>query len=200
MSDDLNKSLEDRLRDLAVKKAVPFLKGETPYPKDAKDDVAGSITLTLWDYGYLQAADDLISQGVPIEDVHRELEKARPTARGAQTVEYELSEPLARRLEAELAQAWHDDDATELLTERTSKAVKEFKAVFRSNESQHRGRPHVVAVLRGLEVSISLDDPPEVLAPKGKIRGVAAALRVIQENRGSLLKEWDESRPDDQKL
>lgn len=200
MSDDLNQSLEDRLRDLAVKKAVPFLKGETSYPKDAKDDVFGSIMLTLWDYGYLQAADDLISQGIPIEDVHRELEKARPPERGAQIVEYELSEPLARRLEAGLVRAWKDDDAPELLTERTSKVVKEFKVIFRSNESQHRGRPHVVAVLHGLEVSISLDDPPQVLAPKGEIRGVAAALKVVQENRNPLLKEWNESRPDDQKL
>ena len=200
MSDDLDQSLENQLRDLAVKYAVPFLKGDTPYPKDASDDVVGNIRLTVWDYGYLQAAEHLISEGLPIEDVHRELEKARPPERNVQIVETELSEPLARQLEAELALAWDNDDAPELLTERTSKVVVAFKVIFRSNESQHRGRPHVVAVLHGSEVSISLDDPPTVLAPNGKIRGVAAALKVIGQNRMALLKEWNKSRPDDQKL
>lgn len=200
LSDDQEPLLGVRLQKLAIKKAVPILNRETPYPDDANKDADGNIILTLWDYGYIPAADDLIEQGFPAEDVLREMEKVRPPERKTQASEYELSESLAGQLEAELAQAWEDDDALEHLTERTSKVVKEFKVMFRSNESQHRGRPHVVAVLHGLEVSVSLDDPPTVLAPKGRIRGAAAALKVIGKNRTALLNEWNKSRPDDQKL
>lgn len=195
----LNK-LEDRLRELAIIKVTPLLNGTEPYPKDAASDVHGSIMLTLWDYGFVPSAEDLAIEGISVADIEVVLERLRPSQRRSTILEYLLSDDTSELLETALAEAWKMDAELECLTERTSKTVKNFKVMFRSDESKHRGRPHVVAVLYGMEVSISLDKAPRVLAPKGKIRGVAAALKVISNNRDKLVKEWNESRPDDQKL
>ena len=192
--------LEDRLRFLAVQKTVPLLNGIKPYPDDAADDVHGNIMVTLWDHGFVPVAQDLALEGVSASDLQIILERVCPVQRRAPPLDYELSDESSARLEAELAEAWETDTALEYITERTSKLVKEFKVMFRSDENKHRGRPHIVAVINGLEVSISLDETPKVLAPKRKIRGIAAALKVISKHRNELVKEWNESRPDDQKL
>ncbi|MET3794506.1 hypothetical protein [Aquamicrobium terrae] len=49
-------------------------------------------------------------------------------------------------------------------------------------------------------IIISIEDEPRVVAGKRKLRGGAAALRAVKENKESLLVEWHASRPDDQKL
>ncbi|MEH6742041.1 hypothetical protein [Hyphomonas sp.] len=196
-----DQEVEDRLRTLAIQKGAPFLKGEVPYPNDVADDVSGSIILTLWDLGYLQSVEQLRSEGASQEQIDRSLDKARPDARREDWQECLVSDGLSDTLCDELRAGWDaDQGAPEFLTERRSGVVKEFEVIFRSNESQHRGRPHVVAVLRGVQVSISLDDPPTILAPKQPVRGSANALKVIKKYRKKLIKEWHESRPDDQNL
>lgn len=77
--------------------------------------------------------------------------------------------------------------------------INQFRVEIWPNEGKHRGRPHVAVTLPRGQISISLDDPPEILTPK-RLPHEREALAIITQYRERLIDFWDESRPDTQRL
>lgn len=86
------------------------------------------------------------------------------------------------------------------LDERLVKWIPDFRVEIYTDESKHRGRPHVAVYLKNGKISVSLEDPPINLTPSGGLVGEAKALKVIKKNRKALLQMWDETRVDTQRL
>jgi hypothetical protein len=73
-----------------------------------------------------------------------------------------------------------------------------FRIVFRPNESQHRGRPHCLIEMRPKSATFDIKSG-ELLA--GDISPWnRTAEKVVSENTAELMKLWNKTRPDDQKL
>ena len=51
------------------------------------------------------------------------------------------------------------------------------------NESRHPGRPHVKVHLKDDAISVSLDDPPQILTPTGGMRGERSAIKTVKKYR-----------------
>jgi len=195
------KSVEDRLRETAVKRAVPFLNGEVAVPHS--DTYSGSGLEILWDEGYLPARATLIAQGVAAADIDLQLTKVKELLDIVEPGDLvAFPEELHGKLITDIASEIASEPPLkrQRLDERVVRAITEFKVEMFSNESKHAGRPHVKVHLKGGAVSISLDDPPESLTPTGGIVGEASAIKVVAKNRKTLLKLWNDTRPDDQKL
>jgi len=155
----------------------------------------------LWDDGFLPARQVLLEEGVPSEQVHAQMAKAKEIFGVVEPADLtplplDLQTKLTTELEAEI----HKESGPELLAERHIREITEYKVEMWSNESKHAGRPHVTVTVRGVQISVSLDEEPKNLTPKGTIVGEASALRVVKKNRERLLQIWEETRPDTQKL
>ncbi len=68
------------------------------------------------------------------------------------------------------------------------------------NESKHPGNPHVTVVIGNQRVNVTISEDPKVIAGNKDAVGIGQALQAVKEHRVALTKEWDETRPDDQKL
>jgi hypothetical protein len=76
--------------------------------------------------------------------------------------------------------------------------IDDFNAIIRPNESQHRGRPHCLIAMG--EDSATFDIlTGELLAGTLKSWNRTAE-KIVKKHSAELLKTWNETRPDDQKL
>ncbi|WP_105434802.1 hypothetical protein [Neorhizobium tomejilense] len=108
-------------------------------------------------------------------------------------LEIEIDSDLRAFLEEE------PESSMRRLDEKHVDWIKELRVEIYLNESQHRGRPHVAVFLPDGKISVSLQDPPVVLTPK-QLRGEASARKVVEKHLVRLLKLWETTRPDDQRL
>jgi hypothetical protein len=68
------------------------------------------------------------------------------------------------------------------------------------NESKHPGNPHVTVIIGKQRVNVTISQEPKVIAGNKNAVGIGQVLKAVKEHRVALMKEWDETRPDDQKL
>jgi hypothetical protein len=195
------KKVEDLLRREACRRAVPVLNGlVAPRPSRTQSDRGLEV---LWDEGYIPASKYLIEAGVPERQVRTEMAKVKALLDIVEPSDLiafpqNLHDELDKYFSAEISK---EPPLTRLrLDERVVKLISEFRVEMWSNESQHAGRPHVKVHLKNGAISISLDPEPENLTPRGGLTGEATALKVIKKHRKKLLKLWQETRPDTQKL
>jgi len=196
-----DEEVEDRLRNEACRLAVPFLNGDIPLrPTHTQSDCGLEF---LWDEGFVPASKLLIGDGIPREQVEAQLAKVKELL-GVVEPSNLISFPrdLHDKLDSDFKTELPNEPrlAVLRLDERVVKFISDFRVEMWSNESQHAGRPHVRVHLRGSTISVSLDCEPENLTPRSGLVGEASALKVIKKHRKHLLKLWDETRPDTQKL
>lgn len=88
-----------------------------------------------------------------------------------------------------------------LLVEKRVVGVKTGYPMFvYPNESRHPGNPHVTVVIGKRRVNVTISEDPKVIAGKTDAVGIGQVLKAVKEHRVALMKEWEETRPDDQKL
>jgi len=88
-----------------------------------------------------------------------------------------------------------------LLVEKRVVGVKTGYPMFvYPNESKHPGNPHVTVIIGKQRVNVTISEDPKVIAGNKDAVGIGQALQAVKEHRVALMKEWDETRPDDQKL
>lgn len=88
-----------------------------------------------------------------------------------------------------------------LLVEKRIVGVKTgYPMYLFPNESKHPGFPHVTVKIGNEKVNISISENPQVIAGDAGIVGVGAVLKAVKKHGVELKREWDASRPDDQKL
>lgn len=77
-------------------------------------------------------------------------------------------------------------------------SLPEFEVIIRTNESQHRGRPHCLIAMG--ENSPTFDiETGQLLAGTLKSWNRTAE-KDVKRHSGTLLQVWNDTRPDDQKL
>jgi hypothetical protein len=191
MTDELPtfSAVELALGERVGKLAVPLIKDGMPL----EEALAASYPI---------AAQQLIDVGENAGEVEAAL--ARQLASRGTLPEHEtfvISAPLHAALMASFEENLKTlPEGPVRLDEVTVKANTGFKMVLYPNESQHAGFPHVTVQLQDGTINISIEDEPRVVAGKRSLRGEAAALRAVKDNKTSLLEEWHATRPDDQKL
>lgn len=88
-----------------------------------------------------------------------------------------------------------------LLVEKRIIGVKTGYPMFVfSNESKHPGNPHVTVIIGNDKVNVTISEKPKVIAGDKNAVGIGDVLKAVKKHRVELMKEWDETRPDDQKL
>ncbi|WP_298089175.1 DUF4160 domain-containing protein [uncultured Sphingomonas sp.] len=88
-----------------------------------------------------------------------------------------------------------------LLVEKRIIGVKTGYPMFVfPNESKHPGNPHVTVIIGDEKVNVTISEKPKVIAGNMKAVGIRDVLKAVKKHRVELMKEWDETRPDDQKL
>ncbi|WP_326522927.1 hypothetical protein [Sphingomonas sp.] len=68
------------------------------------------------------------------------------------------------------------------------------------NESKHPGFPHVTVEIGQVKVNVSIAEHPRVIAGDEGVVGIGAVLKAVRKHRAELEREWEASRPDDQKI
>ena len=190
MTDD---EVAERLRAVTTKLAAPVINS------GASDD----ILKTVWRAGYLPARAMILEEGATKSQVDKAMEAFKLLADIDEPGDFvampgELFEAIRADYFAELA----IEPALKIqrLDERIIAEIGEFRVEMYGNESKHAGRPHVKVHLQDGAISVSLDDPPENLTPRGGMRGERSALKVIAKHRDELIILWHETRPDTQRL
>jgi hypothetical protein len=184
--------VKDLLISLSTKLATPVL-----------NTTEADICKLLWKFGFKPASIILKQQGVPPAAIDIAMSFYKSL--------WEIVEPsdlvvLPDNLERKMLDSYRDEISAnppqelQRLDERVIKEITEFRVEMYGDEARHAGRPHVKVYLQDGAISISLDDPPINLTPKGSMRGLDAALKVIGEFRSLLLDRWHQTRPDTQKL
>lgn len=88
-----------------------------------------------------------------------------------------------------------------LLVEKRVIGVKTGYPMFVfPNESKHPGNPHVTVIIGNEKVNVTISEKPKVIAGNKNVVGIGDVLKAVKKHRVELMKEWDETRPDDQKL
>lgn len=88
-----------------------------------------------------------------------------------------------------------------LLVEKRIIGVKTGYPIFVfPNESKHPGNPHVTVIIGKEKINVTISEKPKVIAGNKKAVGIGDVLKAVKKHRVELMKEWDETRPDDQKL
>lgn len=187
----------------ATKLAAPYFNGEKSRNGDDESLLGSEMSRVLWQYGFIPAYNALNA----IEEDRAELLNALESYKALLDVVEEkdrtqLPPALLEQLSAEFDALLptEPDLAEQRLDERTISEITEFRVVMFTDEGKHAGRPHVRVYLRTGHISISLDDPPCILTKSGGHVGEASALKTIAKHRDMLLKRWDETRPDTQRL
>lgn len=196
--------IQDRLIKLSAQKVARFQRREAGYipPTDLPQGIEGDICALVWYVGAKPSRDELIGLGATSEQADLALAALKKTLGIIEPSDLvPIPVDLALSLQSELREAFAAEPAStpQRLDERVVGWITEYRVEIYSNESQHRGRPHVAVVLPDGKVSVSLDDPPAILTPHG-YRGEASALKVVTKHRERLLELWHSTRPDDQKL
>jgi len=196
--------ISDVLIKLSAKKVARFQHRDPAYspPSDLPQGIESDICALVWYVGAKPSRDELIKHGATAEQADIALATLKKTLGIIEPSELRpIPVDFALTLQSELRDAFAAEPADGLqpLDERVIDWITEYRVEIYSNESQHRGRPHVVVVLPGGKISVSLDDPPTILTPHG-YRGEASALKVVTKHRDRLLDVWHTTRPDDQKL
>jgi len=200
MTDD---EVYNMLLSLAAKEYAAWQKGERPEAlKNAPATAASSINEGLWYVGTRHITSDLFAHGATEEQVRSAVEKQKAIlgiveqsdlADIPNELQLEITDDLRNQLNDE------PEDMLRRLDEKLIPEITECRIDIYLNESQHRGRPHVVVTLQDGQISVSLEDPPKVLTPHG-YRGERSAQKVVKKHLKRLLEIWYETRPDDQKL
>ena len=184
-----------------AKLGAPYHNGEQPYA--LRNSTLETGWEVLWEFGYCPAAEELQKSGEDQILVSNQMKRLKSYLR---IIEFQdvvvFPESLSQELKADFDKTLPNEKPLNILRldERLIKSITEFRVEMYTDESKHRGRPHVAVYLKNGKISISLDDPPENLTPSGGLVGEASALKVIEKNRDKLLKIWNETRVDTQKL
>lgn len=179
----------------------PFHNGEKEWQLRATVSQTGFEV--LWEYGYKIAASELLAQGEDKQLITLHLDVLKSYL---QIIEKDDVISMPHQLQSCLYTSFDSEFSNEppikveRLDERLVKGIKNFRVEMYTDESKHRGRPHVAVYLKNGKVSISLDNPPKILTPSGGLVGEASALKAIGKHREELLKLWHETRADTQKL
>ena len=192
-----------RLMEESTREVAAFQKGERPTSLEGAPVTASdSISELVWYVGAMHVQREVIDAGATQEQLADALIRLKATL-GIEEPKTFLALPSS--LATELANSLRDALADEpegqpqRLDEKLISEIPELRVEMYMNESQHRGRPHVAVSLPDGKISVSLDDPPQVLTPH-RLRGEASALQVIAKYRLRLLEIWSDTRPDDQRL
>lgn len=110
-----------------------------------------------------------------------------------------VSAAIAAELEAAVA-ADGPNHTRNVLLEKLIKTPTGYRMFVFPNESKHQGKPHLTVLIGDEKVNISISRTPEVLAGDPKLPGIGGVLKVVKKKHRALRREWDQSRPDDQKL
>ena len=171
-------------------------------PGDAPAGFENDLHEILWYVGVKPLRGKLLAAGARESQVDAALAK-RKKLHDIVEVEDKIAIPddLASEIALDLRTFLNEEPETltRRLDEKKADWIDDFRIEIYPNEGQHRGRPHAAVFLPDGKISVSLEDPPEVLTPQ-KLRGEAAALRVVKKHLVRLLKLWAETRPDDQRL
>lgn len=87
-----------------------------------------------------------------------------------------------------------------ILVEKRVTTPTGFPCIIYSNESKHQGLPHITILLGDDRVNVTIAQDPKVLVGNKRSPGLKAALRAVAACHVDLLQEWNDSRPDDQRL
>lgn len=169
---------------------------------EAPSGIEGDIEKLLWYVGMKPSRNELLTLGATPLQAEKAFAYYKCLFRVTEPSDLVPIPPdLASAIEEDLKMALSEEPAggPQRLDEKWIKEITECRVEIYHNEGQHRGRPHVVVKLQDGKVSVSLDDPPELLTPHG-YRGEAGAVKIVGKHRKRLRQIWDESRPDDQKL
>lgn len=193
----------DLLNSLAAKEYAAWQKGERPKAlRNAPETAVNSINEGLWYAGTRHIEPELSAQGATAEQIRNAVQKQKEVLGIVEQGDLaDIPNELRSEIADDLWRAFDEESANMLrrLDEKLISEITECRIDIYLNESQHRGRPHVVVTLQDGKISVSLDDPPEVLTPHG-YRGERSAQKVVKKHRKRLLEIWHETRPDDQKL
>ena len=113
---------------------------------------------------------------------------------------------LSDELQAALGETYHAVGGPRLppdglLVEKRIIGVKAGYPMFVfSNESKHPGNPHITVIIGNEKVNVTISEKPKVIAGNKNVVGIGDVLKAVKKHRVELKKEWDETRPDDQKL
>jgi len=116
---------------------------------------------------------------------------------------YDDGTPVSAAIAAELVAGAGADGANHtrsMLLEKLIKTPTGYRMFVFPNESKHQGKPHLTVQIGDEKVNISISRTPEVLAGDPNLPGIGGVLKVVKKKHRALRKEWNESRPDDQKL
>lgn len=199
MTDD---EVSAMFRELAVRLAKPVLNGEVATPDSSVQGNDDTFTI-LWEHGYLPGRDTLRQKGASEPQIQRALAEFKRLGGIIEVKDLvQFSPNLASDIQAAFfAELPHEPPiAVFRLDERIVRKITAFRVEMFTDEGPHPGRPHVKVHLKSGAISISLDDPPVNLTPRGGLVGEASALKTIAQFRESLLAQWEDTRPDTQKL
>jgi hypothetical protein len=144
------------------------------------------------------AAEDLKAEGGDPAEAQRLLDDYLRTfveRDESALVSQDLQEQLIHTIVAEGGAA-----PKQMLLEQLVKAPTGYRMFVWPNESKHPGKPHVTVDLDGVKLNISISANPEVLAGPKNTPGIGRVLKAVAKHRGPLLREWRDTRPDDQKV
>lgn len=173
-----------------------------PPPETIPQGSESSLRALLWYVGFAPSRKMLEREGAKQDQINAALAAMKDLLGVVEASDLvTIPADLAREIDEDLRAALVDESEGGLrrLDEKVVNWISEHRVEIRLNESQHRGRPHVVVVLPDGAISVSLDSPPVLLTPHG-YRGEASALKVVKKHLKELRKLWDETRPDDQRL
>jgi hypothetical protein len=71
---------------------------------------------------------------------------------------------------------------------------------FLSRLGSGHGWCRFTVVIGNERVNVTISEKPKVIAGNKNAVGIGDVLRAVKKHRVKLIKEWDETRPDDQKL
>lgn len=184
-----------------AKLGAPYHNGEQPYALRYTASETGWEV--LWEFGYCQAAEELQKSGEKQTLISNQMTRLKSYLGITELQDVvALPKSLLHKLKADFDKTLPNEKPLDILRldERLIKSITELRVEMYTDESKHRGRPHVAVYLKNGKISISLEDPPVNLTPSGGLVGEASALKVIEKNRDKLLKIWNETRADTQKL
>jgi hypothetical protein len=90
------------------------------------------------------------------------------------------------------------EDGLQELNEKLYKEIDDFRVIFYPNESRHPGRPHCKVEIGGKTANYDINTFEVLAGDVGKYHRTVA--KVLRNHQSGLLKEWDDTRPTDQRL
>jgi hypothetical protein len=110
----------------------------------------------------------------------------------------EAPDELVRRMYDEFTMFGEIQENGMSLLKEVTVSLDGFRVTIRPNESQHRGRPHCLIAMG--EFSATFDIVTGALLAGSLKSWTRTAEKVVKRNSVDLLKVWNDTRPDDQKI